>query len=188
MASAAHAGNTTQIIKLSIVYRAKYRVDPPKVISPLLVVPHPKNRGGDPVKSLRTMQLMGTVTFDGYDPVEANSNGVVVEQRPAVAGEVVIVFQDAFASKLKIDPDMAERSEGIVAIAGSLSHSHLNCGMRNILGGKRGCECPEGKNKCKCSSSPIWDDEGNYSLEKLEAYDKDWARDCQTGLNWERLS
>ena len=120
MAMAAHAGNTTQIIKLSIAYRAKYRVDPPKVISPLLVVPHPKNRGGDPVKSLRTMQLMGTVTFDGYDPVEANSNGVVVEQRPAVAGEVVTVFQDAFASKLKTDPDMAERSEGIVAIAGSL--------------------------------------------------------------------
>ena len=138
MASAAHAGNTTHIIKLSIVYRAKYRVDPPKLIDPLLVVPHPKNRGGDSVKSLRTMQLMGTVTLDGYDPVEANSNGVVVEQRPAVAGELVTVFQDDVASKLKTDPDMAERSEGIVATAGSLSHSHMNCGMRNILGGNKG--------------------------------------------------
>ena len=70
-----------------------------------------------------------------------------MEQRPAVAGELVIVFQDDFASKLKTDPDMAERSEGIVAIAGSLSHIHMNCGMRNFLGGKRGCECPEGTNK-----------------------------------------
>ena len=32
------------------------------------------------------MQLNGTVTKEGYDPVEANSNGVAVEQKPAVAG------------------------------------------------------------------------------------------------------
>ena len=56
------------------------------MVSPLSVVPHPKNRGGDPAKSLRTMQLNGTVTKEGYDPVEANSNGVAVEQKPAVAG------------------------------------------------------------------------------------------------------
>ena len=80
------AADSTQIIKQSICFRAKYRVDEKIVISPLSVVPHPKNRGGDPVKSLRTMQLNGTLTVEGYDPIEANSNGVVVEAKPAVAG------------------------------------------------------------------------------------------------------
>ena len=80
------AASATQIIKQSICFRAKYRVDPKKVISPFSVVPHPQNRGGDPVKSLRTMQLIGTVTAEGYDPIEAISNGVAVEEKPAVAG------------------------------------------------------------------------------------------------------
>ena len=91
------------------------------------------------MKSLRTMQLNGTITVEGYDPVEANSNAVAVEERPAVAaaGGTGSSFQDDFAQKLKTDPDMLERGEGIVAIAASLSHSHLNCGMRNIIGGKK---------------------------------------------------
>jgi len=59
------AASATQIIKQNLCFRAKYRVDPKKVISPLSVVPHPKNRGGDPVKSLRTMQLNGTLTVEG---------------------------------------------------------------------------------------------------------------------------
>ena len=80
------AASATQIIKQSICFRAKYRVDPKKVISPLSVVPHPRNRGGDTTKSLRTMQLNGTLTVEGYDPIEANSNGVAVEEKPAVAG------------------------------------------------------------------------------------------------------
>ena len=77
-------------IKQSICWRAKYRVDPKNLtpMSPLLVVPHPKNRGGDPVKSLRTMQLNGTVAVEGYDPIEANCNAVAVEDKPAVAGGV----------------------------------------------------------------------------------------------------
>ena len=62
--------NTIQIIKKGIALRAKYRVeqgDTPtiKVFAPPLVVPHGKNRGGDPVKSLRTRQLSGTIACDG---------------------------------------------------------------------------------------------------------------------------
>ena len=99
------------------------------------------------MKSLRTMQLNGTSAADGYDTVEANSNGVAVEERPAVAGGsgTGSSFQDDFAQKLKTDPDMLERGEGIVAIAASLSHSHLNCSMRNIIGGKKGRACPQEK-------------------------------------------
>ena len=56
---------------------------------PLLVVPHPKNRGGGPVKSLRTKQLHGTVAVNGYDPIEANVNAVAVEDKPVVRRWVV---------------------------------------------------------------------------------------------------
>ena len=181
------AANTTQMIKKSICFRAKYRVDPKKVISPLSVVPHPKNRGGDPVKSLRTMQLNGTLVVEGYDPIEANSNGVAAEQKPAVAGGSGRSFQDDFAETLKTDPDMMQQGEGIVAIVASCSHGHLNCGMRNILGGKRGCECQD-PNNWECASRPILDDQGNYSLEKLKSYDVAWANDCHSGLAWEILS
>ena len=48
---------------------------------------------------------------------------------------------------MKADPDMLERGEGIVAIAGSLSHSHLNCSMRNIIGGKKTEEKKEESSK-----------------------------------------
>ena len=91
---------------------------------------------------------------------------------------------------------MLERGEGIVAIAGSLSHGHLNCAMRNILGGKKGCECPEGTTECVCLSSRILDEKGNYTLVKVEAHDEAWkveahdeawARACLTGLVWKTL-
>ena len=62
-------------------FRAKYRTDSKKVISPLSVVPHPKNRGGDPVKSLRTMELSGTALVDACDPLEACSNAVAVQEQ-----------------------------------------------------------------------------------------------------------
>ena len=123
----------SQQIKLSICFRAKYRVGPKKVIVPLLVVPHPKNRGGDPMRSLRTKQLNANVSVQGYDPIEANCNAVAVEDKPAVAGGSGHYFQDEFEKKVKPDPDMAERGSGMVATVGSLAHSHLNCGMRNIL-------------------------------------------------------
>ena len=83
------ADRATQIIKQSMAYRAKYLVSEETkriTISPMSVVPHPKNRGGDPVVSLRTMQLNGTIAVEGYDPTEANGNGVAVQEKPALAG------------------------------------------------------------------------------------------------------
>ena len=177
----------THKIKQSICFRAKYRVHNNKVMSPLLVVPHPKNRGGDTVKSLRTMQLIATVVVDGYDSIEANCNAVAVEDKPAVAGGNGQYFQDKFANKVKPDPDMAEQGEWMLATAGSLSHSHWNCGMRNILCSKRGCECHE-NTVCNCLSKSMLDDNGNYCLEKLWAHDDEWAQGCFRGLEWELLS
>ena len=129
------AASATQLINQSICFRAKYRTHDKRMNRVLAVVPHPRNRSGDPVKSLRTMQLNGTVAKEGYDPVEAKSNGVAVEQKPVVAWGVGSSFRDDFAQKSKTAPAMLERRQGIVVIAGSLSHSHLNCGMRNIVGG-----------------------------------------------------
>ena len=76
----------TQMIKRCIAWRAKYRLDQGpgpsfRVLSPNLVVPHPRNRGGDPVKSLRTKELSGTVSHDGCDPLEACSNAVAVQEQ-----------------------------------------------------------------------------------------------------------
>ena len=178
------AAGTTQIIKQSLCFRAKYKVGK-KVMSPLSVVPHPGNRGGEPVKSLRTMQLNGTVVKAGYDSVEANCSAVAVEEKPAVAGGNGTSFQDDFQKKTITDPDMLPRGSGI---AGSLSHSHLNCAMRNILGGKRGCECDDPTKCGGCGSSSILEKTGNYSLEKLETYDSTWAQECYSGLEWEVLS
>ena len=76
----------TQMIKRSIVFRAKYRLEQGpgptyRVLSPHIVVPHPCNRGGDLVKSLRTKELSGTVSHDGCDPLEACSNAVAVQEQ-----------------------------------------------------------------------------------------------------------
>ena len=54
--------------------------------APALAVPHPKNRGGDPVKSSRTVQLSGDLVKDGFDPIEADPNAVEVEQTPNAQG------------------------------------------------------------------------------------------------------
>ena len=76
---------------------------------------------------------------------------------PEVAGK----FHKEFADKVKLDHDMAERGikgySAMVATFGSLSHSHLNCCMRNILCGKRGCECNSNSKGCECNSRPIVD-------------------------------
>ena len=46
-----------------------------------MVVPHPRNRGGDLVKSLRTKELSGTILVDGCDPLEACGNAVAVQEQ-----------------------------------------------------------------------------------------------------------
>ena len=76
----------TQMIKRGIIFRAKYRLEQGpgptyRVLSPHIVVPHPRNRGGDLVKSLRTKELSGTVLVDGCDPLEARSNAVAVQEQ-----------------------------------------------------------------------------------------------------------
>ena len=60
--------------------------------------------------------------------------------------------------------------------------------MRNILCGKKGCECVFEDKVCACKNAPILDENGNYSAVKLRAYDEAWALDCFSGLGWDILS
>ena len=189
------ADDTTKIIKRSIAYRARFRVESKKVVAPFQIVPHPQNRGGDPVKSLRTKQIIYDIMKDGYDPIDANSNGVLVEEKFLVAGGSKRVMQDDFEKKTVVDPDMAWVNILCQpANYGSLSHSHLNCSFRNILGNKKGCECSGTRGggaeeaKCDCKFSTLLDEKGNYNLEKVRAHDGEWGSQCEGGLEWEILS
>ena len=77
----------TQLIKQMIQFRAKYRVPGGKTrYCPGRVVPHPMNRGGDTMAPTRLRELGGTLALEGYDRVEANTNGVVVQQKPESRG------------------------------------------------------------------------------------------------------
>ena len=129
-----------QVIKQSIAYRAKYRKGQGptpciKVFSPALAVPHPRNRGGDPVVSMRTRELGNFIAREGNDPMEAASSAVAVEGhagKTAADGD----FQSHFEGQVaKTDPDMAA----------TLSHGHWNCLARNITAGKQGCACDKSR-------------------------------------------
>ena len=92
----------------------------------------------------RLRQLSGIIAYDGYDRIEANTNGCVVQQKPVANGGTGKEFQAAIFEKVKADRDIAEFGvEGTSAIVASLSDCHLNCVARNIEAGKRGCECLE---------------------------------------------
>ena len=75
----AEAAAQTQIIKQSICYRAKYEIWAEQYYAPFRVVPHPQQRGGDPIKPKKCRELTGQLVADGVDPIEANMNGVCVE-------------------------------------------------------------------------------------------------------------
>ena len=160
------------------------------------MVPHRHNRGGDPIAPTRLRQLSGSIAYDGYDRIEANTNGCVVQQKPVANGGTGKDSQAAFSEKVKADRDIAEFGvEGTSAIVASLSHCHLNCVARNIEAGKRGCEClvpavagTLKKMKCSCKGRAILDEDGNYSMALMQGHDSDWFHDIQIGLEWEELS
>ena len=56
----------------------------------------------------RLRELGGTLSFEGYDLIEANTNGVAVQQKPASSGGPGRSIQDAWSSSLKADRDIAE--------------------------------------------------------------------------------
>ena len=134
---------------------------------------------------------------DGCDPLEANSNAVAVAEQPDDARQRVTKdgnprwrsFQDHFQEQIAADPDMAAKGSGITATLGSLSHSHFNCKMRNMMCGKRGCDCKEQRGHfCKCGNGPIVNEDGNYCMERVRTVDNAWAELTEKGLGWEVLA
>ena len=119
----------TRIIKKSCAWRAKYKLrDGTKKYAPSHVVPHPKNRGGDPVAPVRCRNLSGSIAKDGYDRIEANTNGCCVQQKPVSEGGSGREFQDAFSRSVAADGEIAEFGTAVItAIVGSLSHGHTTC-------------------------------------------------------------
>ena len=182
-----------QVIKKAIAFRAKYMIEGGgKVLAPGMICPHPGNRSGDPVRSLRTKQLSSSIVADGCDVIEAESCAVCVEEHPRQAEGQGIErwesFQVHFEEQVAVDSHMARKVNGTTAKYGSLSHSHFNCLMRNILEGVVGCECIEGNGDCKCKNQPLLDEQGRYSMKRLEAHDRAWAELCYKGITWEVLS
>ena len=99
----------TQLINKMIAWRAKYRVSQRKSkYSPGLVVPHHNNRGGDPMAPTRLRELGGTIAFDGYDGIDANTNGVLVQEKPVSSGGTNNIFQIEYSKKIAADRDVAE--------------------------------------------------------------------------------
>ena len=82
---------------------------------------------------------------------------------------------------------MAKRPLNIPAVAGSLSHSHLNCSMRNIVGRKMGCGCPV-QDACKCNLRMVCDDQRMFDLALVKAKDEYFAQLCEKDIPWELLS
>ena len=76
------AADDTMLIKKSCVLRAKFEIEKEVYISPLGVVPHPMNRGGDPVKVLRCRSITRDIAMYGFDVTEAEQNAVLIESPP----------------------------------------------------------------------------------------------------------
>ena len=205
----AAVADTTSIIKRSLQWRAKYRKGggPTPYVRPfavLLVVPHPNNRAGDPVVSLRTRQLGNTLAKDGYDKLEASSAAVAVQETPASkgGGGQWISFQDHYEKSIMKDEYMVKMIDQVPATIGSLSHGHHNCLSRNIYAGMLGCVCghyggssrgdgvassSRGAGGCTCEANKFFTPEGNYDLEKLKEYEPSWYEHVTNGNEWEIL-
>ena len=88
------------------------------------------------------------------------------------------------------DVDIAISGDNLVALYGSVSHSHSAVGKRNMLAGKKGCMCDEKELAvagCKCEASGILDEHGNYCLVRLKESDLEWWHGL-VGMEYEVLS
>ena len=173
------AAEDTMVIKKSCVHRAKYEIENEVHISPLGVVPHPMNRGGDPVKVLRCRSITKDVAMHGCDVTEAEQNAVLIESPPdkEAADEVRRVccnpdYDEHFAEHALEGNDMCIKY-GTQIEGGSVSHSHLNVTLRNVQTAKVGGECLRTpvvaggvKVQCTCGNACICDDNGRYSMAK----------------------
>lgn len=160
------------LVKMAYCYRAKYRIAGLKRIAPAFMGVHPSNRNGEPVSGERCADLISQILKMGFDPNEADNNGVCVQDAP---GKLTI---HNFNVKVCAgDEKMCATLNDATMQYGSLSHSHLSQGMKNIMG-----EC------CLGISALCRGDSNTANVEVLAELDSEFARYCNSGLLWEVLS
>ena len=196
---AENAEDMTMAIKKSCAYRATFEVAVDVYISPLNIVPHPLNRGGDPCKVRRCRSITAEIARHGCDVKEAEWNAVMIETAPRHNFDEVERaccnpdYQAHFAENVLDTDDMCVNNE-VTVEGGSVSHSHLNVTFRNMQTHKVGCECSKepvvaGRAlPCQCGNGCICDDTGRYSMVKIRARDSEWEQLTLRGLRWQKLS
>ena len=183
----------TKVIKAGLAYRAKYqtkRQAPRQNLRCLQVVPHPKNRGGDVIRVVRTKGLIGEFLDSGYCPTEATVDLVAVEIDLDSSEAPSTKFSDHFRSSAGMDPDHYYDPRYNILFAG-LSHNSKNLAERNLQGGMPGCACekiPLSLDGCNCKAKPILDDTLKYSMDKLKKEDPEWYNAILCGTEWDILS
>ena len=133
---------------------------------------HPSNRNGEPVSGERCAELIGDILKTGFDPNEADNNGVAVLEKPGT-----LTIHNFNVKCCAGDEKLCATLNDATMQYGSLSHSHLSQGMKNILGG---C-CLGIPALCRGESKTA-------SVEVLAELDAEFAKYCNTGLLWEVLS
>ena len=97
-----------KVIKASLAWRAKYRTRrqaPRQNLKCCQLVPHPKNRGGEPIRATRTRTLTIDILESGYDPIEATVDSIAVEVNVDGMGKPATTFSDHFKANAGLDPD-----------------------------------------------------------------------------------
>ena len=69
----------------------------------------------------------------------------------------------------------------------AVCHNTVNLLNRNIIGGRRGCDCVSPGTSCDCLIKPFLDGR-NYSIDKVIVVDVDWFSFIMCGTKWEVLS
>ena len=124
--------------------------------------PHPKNRGGEPIRIARTKTLAGDIFYNGYDPTEATVDSVVVEVDDDPFGNPKSTFPDHFKFSVELKPDHYIDPAAVILFAG-LSHNSLNLTERSVFNGMPGCACDPPATcleHCTCNAKPILEEKG----------------------------
>ena len=176
------------IIRRAAALRTKYKKHPTLMRIPVMQIgSHPDNRDGQGPSGSRCVELTSKILAVGFDAVEADANGVLVEQKP---GSTHIA--DANKRFANGDELLAPILDGVVSY-GTLSHSTLNQLMRNIFSR---CPIVAGSTSSVVTECPgeddgisrIVDSTGKLSVGLLQQVDPAFANAVQSGLLWEILS
>ena len=161
------------LVQQALCLRAKYRVNESLTrVSPIHIGFRPANRNGEPPSAERCVALLSDILGQGFDPSEADCNGVLVQEKPGCT-----VVQDFNARACDGNEKLAAMVDGIVVAYGSLSHSHLNQLFKNIL-----AKLPLGVVSITNSTT------GKVDIKLLEERDQMFAKYCKDGLVWDILS